>query len=140
MFPAHMSHRAFPLPACPPRPREAACYGVQLDCNLEDPKEDLPAGGTGCSSPRAKEHCFCSGPQVFKYQNKSRDPEQSLCRYSPARAVPKCCYLNESLHSRVHSPSGQEPVAVSWTSSSLLKTHRACLRHSMVLQELLLCP
>lgn len=117
-----MSHPAFPLPACPPRPREAACYGVQLDCNLKDPKEDLPAGRTGCSSPRVKEHCFCSGAQVFKYQNKSMDPEQSLCRYFPARAVRKCCCLSELPHSRVHSPSGQEPVAVSWASSSHFTT------------------
>lgn len=122
MFPAHTSHPAFPLSACPPRPRKAACYGAQLDCNLEDPKQDLPACRTGCSSPRAKELCFCSGAQVFKYQNTARDPEQSLCRFFPVRAVTKCRCLNELLQPRVHCPSGQEPVAISWTSSSHFTT------------------
>lgn len=100
MFPAHMSHPAFPPPACPPRSRTAVCYGVQLDCNLGDPKEDLPAGRTGCRSPRGKEVCFSSGAQVLKYRKywkRSRGPWAIPLQTLPHGGSAGCYSLNKTL-------------------------------------------
>ena len=142
MYPAHVSCSAFPPPACPPRPRAAACCEAQLDCNLEYPKENLPAGRTGCRSPRAKEVCFSSGL-------KSSNTEMHLGTLSNPSAdsslLGQCRVSLIKQNSRLTGcslPLGKKQLlSPDLPLHALLpKTCEACPRHSRALQGLLLYP